>query len=140
MICFAPLILAGYMLTLQPNQYHTSEVDGASVEVQSCEVGLGAHGKAVSSGLLGAGLHWGWQVAQEGPWSLLVQPKAGLSYTTTPRRELPATGQFELGMGVLVGYEEWRVGLEYWHLSCANLCAPNIGLDMVGLTFGKAIW
>ena len=137
MICFAPLILAGYMLTLQPNQYHTSNVDGASVEVQSCEVGLGAHVKAVSSGLLGAGLHWGWQVVQEGPWSLTVQPKAGLSYTTTPRWELPATGQFELGLGVLVGYEDWRVGVEYWHLSNAGLAKPNIGLDMVGLTVGQ---
>lgn len=129
-LCLAPLVLAGFMQTIETSWHKTTNLDGAVLEVQTCDRGLGLEVKASSSGLYGLGMQYGFQ-ATSGPWSITALPKAGLSYVDHPVYELPQRTQFELGAQILVGYERFRIGVEYWHLSDAGMKQPNIGLDMV---------
>lgn len=103
--------------------------------VQTCETGIAAAANVSASGLAGLVGQYGWQW-RSGDWSATIQPKAGLSHAMQPVYELPSQTQFQLGMGVLVGYQQWRVGLEYQHLSNAGLASPNIGLDLLVLQTG----
>jgi hypothetical protein len=128
----------GALFTIQPNAAHVSNVDGGVVEIQSCESGLGLHGRIQTAGLYGLGLHYGFTKEIDDHWRVTFQPRAGLSYTGEARYELPATHQFELGAQLLVGYDQFRVGIDYWHLSNAGLVKPNIGLDMIGVVAGWA--
>lgn len=136
MLCLAPLVLMGYALTMQTSWHHSENVNAHMIEVQTCEKGLGMDAKASTAGLFGLGLQYGFTLVESEKFSLTFLPKAGLSYTTVPRSELPMTGQFEVGAQFLVGYEDFRVGLEYWHLSNAGLQKPNIGLDMLVVQTG----
>lgn len=135
MICFAPLVMAGYLFTMQPNQSHVTNMDGGLLEVQTCEQGLGLQGKASTSGLYGLGAHYGMQI-ELGQFALTVQPFGGVSYVDHPVHELPQRTQFEIGAELLVSYKQARVGVQYWHLSNAGMTRPNIGLDMIGVTMG----
>jgi len=137
MLCFAPLVLIGYALTMEMQQTrHPSTVDGTVIEAQTCETGLGLDAKASNAGLYGLGLQYGLRLLEVGDWILTALPKAGLSYTDRPRHELPMTYQFEVGGQVLLGYDRYRVGLEYWHLSNAGLTPHNLGLDMLIIQTG----
>ena len=135
MMCLAPVIMTGYLLTMQPNKSHTSNVDGTVWDAQTCESGLGLHVRAQTAGLYSLGTQYGFTL-QYDDWTITLQPRAGLSYNSVTYRELPAQGQFELGTVFSVGYKDFRVGLDYWHLSNAGLKAPNIGLDMMGVMVG----
>lgn len=136
MFCFAPLIMAGYLFTVQTSWHHSENVSAPYLEVQTCESGMGAHVKASAAGLYGAGIHYGFTHEFNEKWRITFQPKGGASYADHPIHELPLRTQFEVGAGVLVGYEQFRMGIEYWHLSNAGLRDPNIGVDMIGLTTG----
>lgn len=140
MFCFAPLVLVGFALTMDHNalghSHKTGDANGTVLEVQTCETGLGMDVKASTAGLYGMGLQYGLPLYKGSQWSVTALPKAGLSYTSTPRHELPMQGQFEVGAQLLVGYDAFRVGLEYWHLSNAGVHSPNIGLDMLVLQTG----
>ena len=137
MVCWAPVLLMGYALTVTTEWHKTQNVDAPIVEVQSCERGVGLHAKASASWLYGLGLHYGVQWRSE-RWSVTVQPHAGLSYADHPIDAVPLRTQFELGAEASVGYGPARVGVAYWHLSNAGLKEPNIGLDMVILQMGWA--
>jgi hypothetical protein len=134
-MCLAPVILLGYLLTVQTSWHQTTAMDAPMLEVQTCETGLGAAAHVSASGLAGLvgqyGLQW-----THGDWSFTLQPKAGLSHAMQPVYELPAQTQFQLGLGLLVGYQSWRVGLEYGHASNAGLASPNIGIDTIALQTG----
>lgn len=141
MLCFAPLVLLGQVLTMDHNalghsHHMTSNVNAPMVEVMTCEKGPGLDLKASTAGLFGVGLQYGFALHESATWSLTVLPKAGLSYTDKPRHELPMTAQFEVGWQLLVGYGNYRAGLEYWHLSNAGIQQPNIGLDMLVVQTG----
>lgn len=135
LLCLEPLVLAGYLLTVQPNRSHTTNADGGVFHVQSCERGVGLHAKAATSGLYAAGIHYGFQ-GRVGDWTATVQPFVGVSYADHAVRELPQRTQFECGATVLVGYRQARVAVEYWHLSNAGMTRPNIGLDLVAVSAG----
>lgn len=137
MICLAPLVLIGHLLTIQTPWHKTANLDGQVLDVQSCETGLGLHVKASTSGLYALGTHYGW-TWHPGVFSLTLQPRVGLSHVDRPVEALPMRTQFELGTQVLIGYDRWRVGIEYWHLSNAGLMLPNVGLDMIGVLVGVA--
>lgn len=134
-LCFAPLVLIGYALTIEREPYRTSNVNGSVIEVQSCETGIGMDVKASTAGLFGVGIQYGF-TKKINEYSITALPKVGLSYTSETRRELPMVGQFEVGAQVLLGYKQMRVGVEYWHLSNAGMKYPNIGLDMIVLQTG----
>lgn len=138
-LCLAPLFLAGYLHTLPvPTKYQTN-VDAAVVEIQSCETGPGVHAKATSSGLYGVGIQYGLTWHPTPRTSMTFQPRGGLSYADHPVRELPQQTQMEVGAQVLLGLDQYRVAVEYWHLSNAGMRQPNIGLNMLifmgGITF-----
>ena len=137
MWCFAPVVLMGYLMTLQTTWHHTATFDAPMLEVQTCERGIGADVKVSASGLSAIDLQYGWQWRNEA-WSLTIQPKAGLSHAMQPVYELPSQTQFSLGASLLMGYQQWRVAMEYWHLSNAGLAEPNIGLDLLVLSRGWA--
>ena len=132
---FAPLILLGYMLTLQTSWHHTESVSSPVVEVQSCETGWGLDAKAATAGYYGLGTQYGWKWTFD-TVSLGVIPKSGFSYVDHPAAALPMGGQFQVGGQVLVGYKRWRAGVEYWHLSNAGLEQPNVGMDFLLLQVG----
>ena len=134
-MCFTPVILLGYLLTVQTSWHKTSTFDAPMIEVQTCETGLGAAANVSASGLAGLVAQYGWQW-REGDWSVTIQPKAGMSHAMQPVYELPAQTQFQLGLGLLAGYQQWRIGIEYQHLSNAGLASPNIGLDLIAVQSG----
>lgn len=134
-MCWAPLVLIGYLFTMQTAWHRTPSENGTLLEVQSCERGIGVDAKASSSGLYGLGLQYGLG-SQRGDWSVTLLPKAGLSYIDHPNPALPLRTQFEVGAQLLVGYQRFRIGVEYWHLSNAGLRAPNIGLDLLAIQTG----
>lgn len=136
-MCLAPVILLGYLLTVQTAWHHTTTMDAPMLEVQTCETGLGAAVSVSASGLAGAVAQYGWQYTL-GPFSATIQPKAGVSHAMHQVYELPAQTQFQVGLGLLVGYQSFRVGVEYQHLSNAGLVSPNIGLDMIAVQSGWA--
>ena len=135
MLCLAPIIMVGYAFTIQTDWHQTTDVSAPIVELQSCESGLGLHGKLSTDGLYAGGVHYGF-TGQWGDWSLTAQPHVGLSYADHPIPELPMRTQFEVGAEVLAGYGDFRVSIGYWHLSNAGLEAPNTGLDMLTLQTG----
>jgi hypothetical protein len=126
-LCLAPVIFAGYLLTLV--QY--PNVDSPGVEVQTCEKGLGLHAKAYTGPAYAFGTHYGFHWEQ-GKWSWNVQPQIGLATSHRGKSEK----YFELGMQFTVGYDHARLGVEYWHMSNAGLSYPNGGLDMLVLQTG----
>lgn len=138
MICLAPLVLIGHLLTIQTPWHKTANLDGQVLDVQSCETGLGLHAKASTSGLYAIGPHYGWTWHPGERWSLTLQPRMGLSYVDHPVKALPMRTQFELGTQVLIGYDRWRIGVGYVHFSNAGLRSPNTGLDLIELLAGVA--
>lgn len=134
-MCIAPVVLLGYLLTIQTPWHHTTSFDAPMIEVQTCETGFGMDVKASTSGLYGLGLQYGftWRDTHR---SLTLQPKAGFSYVDHPEPALPLRTQFEVGAQLLFGYDRVRLGLEYWHLSNAGLKEPNTGLDLIVIQTG----
>ena len=143
-LCLAPLVLAGFMSTITTSWHKSPTENGAIVEVQTCERGLGAHVRAASSGYYGAGIQYG-MGTEVGAVSLTIQPRVGFSYVDHPvPMNLPQRSQFELGLQGLVGYDRYRVAVDYWHMSNGAQLGlsnrrPNNGMDMmsvmVGVTF-----
>jgi hypothetical protein len=136
-MCLAPVILLGYLFTVQTAWHKTETFDAPTMEVQTCETGLGAAANVSTSGLFGFVAQYGFQW-RESDWSLTLQPKAGMSHAMQPVYELPAQTQFQLGLGLLAGYKSFRVGVEYQHLSNAGMASPNIGLDLIAVQSGWA--
>ena len=136
MPCLAPLVLIGYLFTLQVHATQTSNMNAPVLDLQSCETGWGVHAKASTSGLYAVGGQYGWTWQPVASWSVTLQPRAGVSYVDHPVEALPLRTQFELGTQLLLGYDRWRVGVEYWHLSNAGLRQPNTGLDLLEVLTG----
>lgn len=145
--CIAPVVLAGLLLStnlhVSTSSKNKTEVDNAGVvQVMTCETGLGVGAKASTNGLYGLDLQYG-ITYNAGSYTLSAIPKLGLSATSQEVKELPQYVQFGLGVQFLLGYEEYRVGVELWHLSNGSALGlnvsdkPNIGLNLPLLTIGK---
>jgi hypothetical protein len=136
-MCLAPLVLMGHMLTVETPWHQVKEKqDGQIIEMQTCETGLGMHAKASANGFYGLGAQYGFTVFETGKWKGIFQPKAGFSYVDHNVYELPQRAQFEVGAQFNLGYDKFRVGVEYWHLSNAGMTKPNIGMDFLVLQTG----
>lgn len=129
-MCWAPLMLVGYLLSVNPWGNPTPHVSASFVEVQSCPVGLGFEAKASSAGFYGAGVQYGWQWTVD-RMTIGLLPKAGLAYVDHEVYGLPLRTPFGVGGQALLGYDRWLAGVEYWHLSNAGLEQPNIGMDFI---------
>ena len=136
-MCFAPLMLIGYLFTLHPNPAHMSSLNSTLVEFQTCEQGPGLDLKASNSGVYAASAQYGFSlVNQEGTTSFTLTPKFGVGMIDQPLPELSTTTNFSLGLQLLARYEFLTLGTEYWHLSNAGLGERNTGLDMIALMGG----
>lgn len=134
-MCLAPVVLVGYLMSTEPHfradVKKKNDVDNAAmIEVQTCETGLGFEVKAATNGLYGAGLQYGFSQTFGDDYRVTFTPKAGFSYTDHTVYELPQDFQFGIGAQLLVGYKQFRVGAELWHLSNAGMTQPNIGLNL----------
>ena len=130
-MCWAPLLLVGWLVTQHWSGYSPkTNLDGAVIEVQSCERGIGLDVKASTSGLYGLAAQYGLTTSLDG-WTVTVTPKAGVAYVDHRVVEQASPGNFQVGGQLLFGRERWGVGAEYWHLSNAGLGRPNSGLDLV---------
>jgi hypothetical protein len=119
-LCWAPVLLAGYLMSTDFHfnaSKHKSTVEDASVvSMQTCDRGWGLEAKAATNGLYGASLQYGTKFDFGSHYSVTVIPKFGVSYADHPVLELPQRTQFGLGSQVLFGYQQYRVGVELWHL------------------------
>jgi hypothetical protein len=135
MFCMAPLILAGYLLTLHPNASHVTSFDEPMLEAQTCESGAGLDAKITASGLSSLQAQYGFAFTGE-QWRLILTPKAGGALLPHHVPELTSPLNFSLGFQTTLGYEQGRLSLEYWHQSNAHLGSSNAGLDLIALMGG----
>lgn len=144
-LCLAPVVLVGYLMHQQvasPVIKNSTIENATMIEVQTCEKGFGVDAKAATNGLYGAGIQYGFKFEPVDKFSVIFIPKFGMSYVDHPVRELPQRTQFGLGAQVLFGYEQFRVGLELWHISNGaglglNVSEKqNIGADMIAIQTG----
>jgi hypothetical protein len=139
MICWAPLLLAGYFFGIETPWHHQADISGMYAEVQTCRDGFGTHLKAGQGAWVAGGIHYGatWDLGNE--WALTVQPAVGLSYFNNhhPLNGQRQIGRFEVGVGVLVSKGKFVVGGELLHQSNGEGWKPtNVGIDGVGLKAG----
>ena len=143
--CFAPIVLAGIVSTIEVNKSTAQYTDthGGIVSALSCDTGFGVGMKATTIGLHAIEGHYGF-TATIGSVRASLLPKFGVSMTDRYIRELPQAVQFSLGAQALLGYEHMRLSLEYWHASNGEALhlnvsdRPNIGLDLVTVQVGWA--
>jgi len=125
----------GSLLTLHTNHSHVSNFNGAVLESQTCERGLGADLKASTSGLFSLAAQYGIPLA-DGPLQLTLTPKLGIGYVARPVPEETSQTNFSLGADLIAGYGDARVSAGYWHMSNANLGARNAGIDLLTVMVG----
>lgn len=137
--CLAVAVLAGQLLTIQPNAAHTSDFNGRSIEIQSCTRGPGGFVMASDSGLYAGGIQYGVE-ARYHEILMTAQPFFGASYTPREVSELPLHAQFWAGLNLLVEYRGILAGVKYGHASNGGLTEHNAGVDvftmMVGINTG----
>lgn len=133
--CLAPVLLAGYLFTLQTPSHHTASFNGPVLEVQTCEVGPAVNVRVAASGISSVGLQYGWQWKRDA-WSLTAQPMAGAALLDQHTPELSSQVNFSLGAQLLGGYDIYRMSVGYWHASNAGLGDRNVGLDFIALQTG----
>lgn len=136
-LCMIPALMVGGAVTLQPNDSHISNRDGATIEAQTCTKGLGAHVFGLSSGFVAAGIQYGVSIPLPLESTLVIQPFFGGSHTTRPTDELPQNTQFWAGANVMIERGGWIIGAKWGHASNAGMTRPNIGLDIVSGYVGK---
>jgi hypothetical protein len=136
-MCFAPLLLIGYLFTLHPNPSHTTSLNHTVLDVQTCEQGPGLDLKAASSGVYGAHAQYGFSlVNNEGTTSFTLTPKFGVGFLDHTVPELSTPVNFSLGLQLLARYEWATIATEYWHQSNAGLGSVNAGLDLIAVMGG----
>lgn len=135
MFCLAPMLMAGYLLTLHPNHSHTTNFDSAMVEAQTCDRGFGLDVKAAQAGVYGLEAQYGFQW-KAGEFSATLTPKAGGAYHDVQKPEEQSKATFSLSMQLALGYGPARASVEYWHNSNAGLGYHNAGFDMIALLGG----
>jgi len=140
-LCLAPVVLVGYLFasdlrTQVSKPTSASTGTGQMLEVQTCESGLGLDAKASTNGLYGMDVQYGLTYRATDNMRVTFTPKLGISYVDHPVKELSQTTQYGLGGQLTLGYKDFRVGAELWHLSNGNRTIPNIGLNMIAIQTG----
>lgn len=140
-ICTSVLVLVGYAFTINPFQHKdVTNMDSPIAQIMSCDRGFGIEAK-ISSKLVGGGFQYAFK-KEIGDFSVSLIPKAGFTGALEDVKELPMEIQFGIGAQLLVGYKDFRLGIEEWHASNARLhhtkSSPNLGTDLVLVTGGWA--
>lgn len=146
-LCLAPVLMVGYLAStdihVTKDSKHKNTVgDAAMVSLQTCDKGWGINAKAATNGLYGTELQYGFKFEPMPEYSLTLTPRFGVSYVDHPVVELPQRTQFGLGGQVAFGYKDFRLGVEFWHLSNGKALGlntadgPNIGMNMIAIQTG----
>lgn len=135
MLCLSPLLFVGYLVTVHPNVSHTTIIQEPILQLLTCDRGWGLDLKVTASAMTGLSAHYGWKW-EHAHWSWGLLPKVGVAQLPHAVPELASTTNFSTGMQVWVGYQTWRMGVEYWHQSNAGFGTPNVGLDLLVFTGG----
>ena len=138
MICWAPVLFAGYFIGIQTPWHSQADVSGVYAEAQTCRDGIGAHVKGGAGEWVAGGIHYGLTKEFKNGWALTLQPAVGLSYFNNIHPNgYRQIGRFEVGVGVLVSKGELIAGVEYLHQSNGEGWNPtNVGVDGVGIKTG----
>lgn len=136
-LCFAPVILAGFVNTIGPAYTHQPQTNSIMIEAQTCNRGLGLVVTAApNSGLYGFGIQYALRLPLGERFAISLIPQAGISHDTHGYQHLPLHTQFEVGGEIALSYDKVSVSYKYWHLSNAGLKQPNWGLDMGAVLVG----
>lgn len=138
--CLSPVILAGLVSVVQMpwhSVYDASHFQAGTLQVQTCELGVGGNFKATTNGIVSAGLQYGLK-KDLGRYSISVTPFAGGAYSAEDFTENATRLNFSLGAQIMGGFDQYRLAVEFWHLSNAGLAYPNYGLDMISVLTGVA--
>ena len=142
MLCFAPLVMIGALLSINTPTHRVERQDGAVIDIQTCKTGFGAHANAATSGLYALGGHYGFTFQHGRDWTFTAQPRAGFSYVDHAVHDIwganvvPMQTQFEVGLELIVGYRKIHSSIGYQHFSNAELEPPNVGLDQLRIMWG----
>jgi len=143
-LCLAPIILAGALLPISTDWHHSALDHSPLIEAHTCNTGLGAHARAARNGIYTAGVDYGFTQEYRG-FEFSAIPQVGLSYIDHDSHNLPARGQYELGLQGMVCYSHFCSSVAYLHLSngralgmcwSGDQCRPNIGEDLLTFTTG----
>lgn len=135
-MCFAPILLLGYLFTSHPNPAHVTSLNNPYVQAMTCDRGPGLDLKA-SPDISTLQAQWGFVAHDEGPWTVSILPKAGGAMLSKHIPESQSQMNFALSIQLLIGYERVHFSFEQLHESSAGLGDRNIGKDM---TFVGAGW
>lgn len=140
MLCFKPLFLAVYSLSVNMNGAgEMTNLSSPGFEFQSCEREAGVYVRVLPfSGLYAAGIQWGVGFDLTENLRLTATPFGGVSYVDHPVRELPQRTQFDVGGKVILSYDRYHLGVEYHHQSNAGMTERNIGTDGIAILTGRS--
>jgi hypothetical protein len=130
-----PHAYLGYVDTIQPNKWHTSDIEGPIGKLETAPEGLGAAARIGPGGLFTLGAQYGYRIPGT---PITITPSAGMAYVDKDLPELPLKTPFALGLqaGINIPKTKARLMAEYLHLSNAGRKEPNIGMDMGTLMLG----
>jgi hypothetical protein len=138
MLCLAPILLLGYVTTIQTPWHTSAEMHPMMAQIQTCKDRLGLHLKVGAEPWVAGGLHYGftWPIAQN--MEFTIQPQMGFSYSNThhPTQGRQVT-KFEAGLAFMLTYNRTVVSLEYTHMSNGKGVDPtNAGVDLWAIQVG----
>lgn len=104
--------------------------------VQQVELGLWTDNSGISGRTGSSYISWAAGI-EINPGYLDIIPFAGVAGITSPDNMLSSHFQFneQLFVGVKDNKKSFA-GINYTHISCANLCSPNLGRDLLSLKVG----
>lgn len=137
-LCLAPLVMVGYLQTIQ-TEWHTSyDISGPMAEIQTCQRGLGGR-LAFSGDMVQVGPQYGytWPISQD--WSITGQFHGGMGYSNTihPDTHIRQITKFNGGVSFLIHYQSYTLKVGYDHMSNGKGLDPtNAGQDMMSYMVG----
>lgn len=141
MVCLLPLILIGYVGTIQTSWHTSADISGPYAEVQTCKDGLALRG-AVGNQWVQVGPQYGYSATLPYGLALTGQIHGGLGYSNTihPVSNIRQITTLNLGFSVLISKERYYLKGGYDHMSNGRGIDPtNAGQDFWsiagGLTF-----
>lgn len=135
LLCLAPVFAVLAVVTLYPNEHHTTSMDGVQIEGQTCASGFGVYANAMSAELYAGGIQYGFEMKATEDLSVIVQPFIGASYTSRAFvPELPNGYQFDTGARLLVKWKHLISYVGWQHDSNGGLGETVVGRRWYGNT------
>jgi hypothetical protein len=137
-MCLAPLVMVGFLQTIQTSWHSSKDISGGMAEIQTCKEGLGGR-MAFSPDMVQIGPSWGisWPINEL--WSFGVGFHGGLGYSNTMH---PDTGVRQItkwngGLSLMVQYSHYVGKIGYDHNSNGRGIDPtNHGIDHISYMMG----